>query len=217
MIPFPKGPFSEVQQLFAAIVEGQFDRVTRLLSGNDGSPVSPSSRDHMGQAAMTVAAYWGRTDMIRLMAAHGGDVNIRDDHIMMTALMETAINDRYETAVALLELGANVDLTNRYGNTALLYAVQTNHIKMARLLLEAGADPHIKNEHGATAFGLAREPGYEAMAAIFDAWARVQEDRRLQEDRERKAALQKAQKHHADQLSRLDRFSRRRSGKDKAP
>lgn len=213
----PNDPYAGVKALFNEIQTGNEANIVRMLTGDGVPAVSPSALDQMGQSAMTVAAYWDRANIVRLLTKHGGDVNICDEHIKTTALIQTAINDRLETAAVLLELGADPDRQNRYGHTALHYAVSGKSEKMARLLLDGGADPFVADEDGTTAFYLARSSGYGPVMDIFEDWARAQEDRRLQKDREKKAEMLEAQKRRADRLSRLDRLSRRRGGKDKAP
>jgi ankyrin repeat protein len=41
----------------------------------------------------------------------------------------------------LIGLGANIDTTNRAGETALIIAVQQRDVRLAKLLLERGANP----------------------------------------------------------------------------
>ena len=45
----------------------------------------------------------------------------------------------------LLERGANVNIQNNYGSTALIRASKYGHLEVIKLLLEKGADPFDKN------------------------------------------------------------------------
>ena len=58
----------------------------------------------------------------------------------MTPLMVCLDDGRSQTARILIELGAAVNLTDRYGQTALMYAAQKGLADIASLLLKNGAD-----------------------------------------------------------------------------
>ena len=51
---------------------------------------------------------------------------------------------------ALLKAKADIDQQNKSGTTALLYAIDSNHIPVAKKLLYAGANPNITDHRGAT-------------------------------------------------------------------
>jgi ankyrin repeat protein len=53
---------------------------------------------------------------------------------------------------AILSAGANVNLQNRAGNTAVMLASENKNLAALKLLLEAGADVNIKNKDGKTLF-----------------------------------------------------------------
>jgi ankyrin repeat protein len=66
----------------------------------------------------------------------------------LTALVFAARQNCLECAKILLDAGAQVNQTTRYGWTPLLTAVQNRHYKLAAYLLEHGADPNISNKGG---------------------------------------------------------------------
>lgn len=55
----------------------------------------------------------------------------------------------------VLEQGANINATNKFGNTALSIAVREKHFSLAEFLLAQGADPNTRDVLGATALILA--------------------------------------------------------------
>ena len=55
----------------------------------------------------------------------------------------------------LLENGAEIDIKNKYKNTALYVAVREGHEGIVKRLLDKEADPKIKNEAGNTALHIA--------------------------------------------------------------
>jgi serine/threonine-protein phosphatase 6 regulatory ankyrin repeat subunit B len=56
----------------------------------------------------------------------------------------------------LLKRGANPDLQNIYGNTALILAAYNNRVEIVRELLNYGADPYLQDEDGLTAYDVAQ-------------------------------------------------------------
>ena len=72
----------------------------------------------MGRTALFHAAMGTKTGMIELLAAYGGDPNIRDKE-GRTALMTASSLCRYWNIKALLEHGADPSIRNNRGRTAL--------------------------------------------------------------------------------------------------
>lgn len=56
----------------------------------------------------------------------------------------------YDLAKLLVENGANVNVKNSMGGTALIYAATFNKLEIAQLLLENGADKSVKDNRGGT-------------------------------------------------------------------
>jgi ankyrin repeat protein len=75
----------------------------------------------------------------------------------LTALVLAAREDCIECAAALLEAGADINQTTRYGWTPLLTATQNRHYKLAGYLLDHGANPNIANFGGWTPLYLATD------------------------------------------------------------
>ena len=59
----------------------------------------------------------------------------------------------------LLDAGANTNVKNKLGGTALMWAASYGKDRAVRLLLEKGADPRIKDVDGVTAAGWAAKNG----------------------------------------------------------
>ncbi len=66
----------------------------------------------------------------------------------LTALVFAARQGDLESARILVDAGADVNQTTRYGWTPLLTATQNRHYKLASYLLEQGANPNIANKGG---------------------------------------------------------------------
>jgi hypothetical protein len=66
----------------------------------------------------------------------------------LTPLVYAASQDCLECARILVESGADVNQTTRYGWSPLLAAIQNRHYKLSQYLLEHGANPNIANKGG---------------------------------------------------------------------
>jgi ankyrin repeat protein len=59
--------------------------------------------------------------------------------------MEAAVQGHLECVKCLTRAGANLNLQNKYQNTALIIASLNNHVAVVRFLIEAKADLMRKN------------------------------------------------------------------------
>lgn len=74
---------------------------------------------------------------MNLLAASGAQINVRGD-LGDTPLHLAAMRGRVRGAARLLELGADPELRNEFGETALDAARNGTHLEVARLLTRAG-------------------------------------------------------------------------------
>lgn len=124
-----------------------------------------------GETAMMWAAAENNGAAIRVLAAAGADKNARS--ILMkfpefkfitsgmvttslprgdwTPLMYAARQGSVDAASALAEIGADLNLADPEGSTALNLAIINAHFDLAEVLLQKGADPNIADSTGMTA------------------------------------------------------------------
>ncbi|MBI4063822.1 MAG: ankyrin repeat domain-containing protein [Elusimicrobia bacterium] len=104
----------------------------------------------------------GQTEMVRYLISQGADVNLKTC-FGITSLTEAVNDDNIETAIVLIEAGANVNAqkiegTNNFigKETVLMGAAFNGTTPMVRLLLASGADANIKDDAGRDALFYAR-------------------------------------------------------------
>lgn len=107
-------------------------------------------------APLVIAAYEGRTEIVRLLLQAGADVGAVDPGMKATALHAAAYAGRTDAARLLIQYKINIDKQGPYnGYTALHDAIWQNNIGVVRVLLEAGANLKIKSKEGLTPLDLA--------------------------------------------------------------
>lgn len=94
------------------------------------------------------------------------------DRYGQTPLMRAAHAGRIEVVEALIAQRVNLDITAKYGLSALMLAVVSGHAEVARLLAKAGADLSLRGTGapgfaGKTAYDLAVERGMLELSAVL--------------------------------------------------
>jgi uncharacterized protein len=123
-----------------------------------------------GETALMWAAAGNHAEAARALIERGADVNARSlelkypqdrfglegvltilPHGNWTPLMYAAREGSLDAARALAEAGAELNLTDPDGTTALVLAIINGHFDTASLLLDKGADPNIADAAGMSA------------------------------------------------------------------
>jgi ankyrin repeat protein len=118
--------------------------------------------DQLGETALMWAAAHNRPEVVKLLVQRGAAVNGRSKPLEYTRdrfglegvltilprgnwtpLMYAARDGALEATRALADAGADVNLTDTEGTTALVRAIVNVHYDVAGALLERGADPNI--------------------------------------------------------------------------
>ncbi|HTW63790.1 MAG TPA: ankyrin repeat domain-containing protein [Bryobacteraceae bacterium] len=139
--------------------------IVRLLIEH-GADVHAKGEQY-GETALVWAVDQNHAEAAKVLIAHGADVNARTNplehekdrfglegvltilpHGDWTPLMYAARQGSLDAARALVDAGANVNLTDPDGTTALLVAIMNGHYDTAAMLTEKGADPNITDTAG---------------------------------------------------------------------
>ena len=68
----------------------------------------------------------------------------------------------------LLENGADINVVDKDGETALSYSIENGNFEIALMLLNNNANPNLANKKAAELASIARELGDEEAASILD-------------------------------------------------
>jgi hypothetical protein len=105
------------------------------------------------------------TKLLDGLLARGASINsIRNGE---TPLVYAVRKSRTEMATALLERGANPDITDAEGWTPLMRSVEARDTAMVDILLKHEADVNAKNPDGETALALARKAGKQEVIDLI--------------------------------------------------
>lgn len=110
----------------------------------------------VGLTPLFFAVQSGYVDAAELLIKHGANVSAVSEmgtmplHTAVRGLTESG-SDKKAIVTLLLDAGADVNAPERYGNTALMSAVQIPDVEVTKMLLVAGSDINAVDDHGATA------------------------------------------------------------------
>jgi len=112
-----------------------------------------NGEDKEGVTPLMKAALAGHVVTVRILIAHGSNVNaitsVRRAGYGQTALMNAAMMGHRELVELLVENGADVNARDEwYGDTALILSVIMGHVDIARFLLEHGAEVNVWDNYG---------------------------------------------------------------------
>lgn len=108
------------------------------------------ARAFYGNTALHCAAREGHVDCVVQLAGAGADIDTRGDPEQETPLMTAAVQDNNIMVQTLLDLGADVDATQRHGRTATLAAAYYGNLEALQALIAGGANLDMMDHKGYT-------------------------------------------------------------------
>jgi len=150
--------------LMTASRSGNPEAVKLLLERGANPNVRETSN---GETALMWAAAQNHAEAVRVLVSHGAELNARSLPLTyktdrfglegvltilpkgnMTPLMFAARQGSLEAAKALAEAGAELNLTDPDGYSALVLSIINGHYDTAAMLTEKGADPEVTDSAG---------------------------------------------------------------------
>lgn len=141
-----------VTPLMLASEHGQGSGVVEKLLA---AGARPDTATQEGETALLLASRAGDTASVRLLLAKGAAVYAAEGWRRQTPLMWAAAENNRETAIALINAGADIRAKSQAGFTPLLFAVRAGHLDMVRLLLDKGANVDDAMGDGTSALSMA--------------------------------------------------------------
>ncbi|MGB6065331.1 MAG: ankyrin repeat domain-containing protein [Desulfomonilaceae bacterium] len=94
-------------------------------------------------------------ESLKRLLREGANINAAKGKYKTSILMEAAVRGNLAVMRLLLERGADVNMADRDGWTALMGATIQGRLEPVKLLLDYGADVNAKNHNGETALVMA--------------------------------------------------------------
>jgi ankyrin repeat protein len=147
------------EKLFEAVRHGDVAEITKLLDQG----VEVDIRDELNQTPLIAAAKVDDKNLVEMLLQKGADVNAQGNGPINALL----IAKNPEVVELLLQHGAELEVVNHHGDTALLSAIYSNEPKNVELLLQRGADCNVKDKDGKTPLQLAQARGNTEIIGIL--------------------------------------------------
>ncbi|WP_196139851.1 ankyrin repeat domain-containing protein [Aliikangiella sp. G2MR2-5] len=146
-----------------AILERNFD----ALKKNAQSLSNINANNSSGYTLLHLAVKQSALESVDYLISVGANPNrVRMSNYKESPLMSAVVNDDLKVLVQLLRAGADLELGDKVGDTALNWASFLNRIEVVRVLLDAGAQVSVRTVHG-NAFEIALRRGHEKLISIF--------------------------------------------------
>lgn len=120
------------QRLISFIMDGYTYKAMDLLRYN--TTIDVNWRDDKGRTAMTEAAYFGPSTLVKKLLELNASVNAQDDLWRKTPLMHATFKGRDDVVDMLLEKGAIVDVQDSEKKTAIDIARERGYSYLSKKL-----------------------------------------------------------------------------------
>jgi uncharacterized protein len=148
--------------VFSLARNGTLEDMKVYLNEN---PNAINDQTKEGFTPLILACYRGNIEVAKFLIENVKDVNSQSS--MGSPLMAVAVKGYTDLAQALLNRGANPNVTDEKGTTALMYAVQFRNVAFVQLLLKHNADKTLRDKNGKTAFEFAVFSGNEEIINLL--------------------------------------------------
>jgi ankyrin repeat protein len=150
------------KHLFDAIGKRNLAGIISLLEG-DGGEINLRVKNAEGDSLLMFAVKKGYVKAVRVLARVGVDVNVGDSEGRTPLFMAKEGG----MVRALVAAGGNLEITDRNGDTALLFTVEEGNVGAVEALVREGAKGNIKNKKGNTPLVLAANKGNPEIVDFF--------------------------------------------------
>jgi ankyrin repeat protein len=169
--------FGQTQDLLLGVVDSQFldkfDSLNLKSTQPSQSQTSAPGRSKPSSVVHLAASYGLRNTILARSRQENMETNSNKNAVLeTTALHRASASGHYNTVVALLDLGADVNAVDLEGRTALHLAARCKREAVCRLLIERGADVNVHDIQENTALHHAvRICGVDTVELLLEAGA----------------------------------------------
>lgn len=151
--------------IFEAAATGKINQIIRMLA-REPQLVMASADD--GFQALGLACYFGHYDVAEYLVKAGAPINSPAQNGLKAAPIHSAASAGHaKIATMLLASGADPNLREQAGYTALHAAAENGDVDTIRALLLGGADLTLASDDGKTALDLAMDSGHEKASLLL--------------------------------------------------
>nr|CAD2183327.1 unnamed protein product [Meloidogyne enterolobii] len=134
-----------------------FADIVRTLLNAGASIENP---DLMGWTSLMWACYKNRPEVVDVLIEFKAHVNIVGEEDGLTPLIIASGRGFVELVPKLLEAGAQVNTSDKFGSTALIWAARKGHLQIVQYLLNSGAELDAVGMQASSALMLATRGNY---------------------------------------------------------
>jgi uncharacterized protein len=153
------------EALAQCVAENKVEEVSLFLSAG----FLPDTKDKKGIPLLCISARNGHLNTVEFLLRSGAKVDIIAEDRRSTALIDSAMERHKDVIKTLIEAGADVNVKNGDGQTALIIVVGAGDAEIVEILVKAGADPDIEDDFGVSARMYANIFKNDKIKALFDA------------------------------------------------
>jgi ankyrin repeat protein len=156
----------EVFSFHEAIAAGKKDILNEYLEQSSPNLINTHSSD--GFTPLSLAAFFNRVDLAKLLLENGADPNLQATNpSKVNALHAAVAKENVELCKLFLENGGDPDAVQMQHVTALHSAVHRGNLDLTKLLVEKGATIASKMDNGDTALLIATREGHAKIEAYL--------------------------------------------------
>jgi len=156
--------------LAQCVAEDKTDDVSLFLAAG----FSPDTKDKKGVTLLGICARNGSINTLKLLLGSGAQVNMVSEDRGSTALFDGAMKKNAALVKALIEAGADTNVRDKDGQSALVVSVGAGDEKTVEMLVKSGANPDLEDSLGVSARKYATLFRNNAMIALFNNYASSQ-------------------------------------------
>ena len=132
-----------------------------------GHGVDPNVRAFNLDAPLHYATRAPNHHCVAPLIAHGADINALNAWQVNPLCYANAFRDEIRYAAPLIDAGADLNLRDKHGRSAMIRAVHNNRLQLCQYLLENGADWIEADVWGYETFKISIENGFRAVTQVL--------------------------------------------------